>query len=292
MTSPDAFGQQSLHFEPQESEADLPEVRSLLGGLIERSSLYRSGKQYHELLGFIGKLRNFAPFNAMLLQIQKPGLTYAASAVDWATRFQRRPKEDARPLLILWPFAPVALVYDVLDTEGRDLPDAAAMFPARGKIDDARFTQLLARLASINITHALVDSGDGHAGSIRVASSLESRDNSWRYTMKINRNHPPAIKFVTLCHELGHLYLGHLGHDKKLAIPDRRGLAPSLVELEAESVAYIMASRCDVDSKPEQYLSRHIEQDLSIHDLDIYQVMRATGQVETALGLGVRSRVA
>ena len=68
------------------------------------------------------RLRNFAPFNAMLLQVQKPGLTYAASAADWRTTFKRKPKEGARPLLILWPFGPVALVYDVIDTEGKELP--------------------------------------------------------------------------------------------------------------------------------------------------------------------------
>ena len=52
----------------------------------------------------------------MLLQVQKPGLTYAASAWDWKTRFDRTIKEGARPLVILWPFSPVAFVYDVLDT--------------------------------------------------------------------------------------------------------------------------------------------------------------------------------
>ena len=31
-------------------------------------------------------------------------------------------KEGVRPLLILWPFAPVTLVYDVDDTEGDELP--------------------------------------------------------------------------------------------------------------------------------------------------------------------------
>ena len=33
-------------------------------------------------------------------------------------------KEGACPLLILWPFSPVALVYDVDDTEGEPLPDS------------------------------------------------------------------------------------------------------------------------------------------------------------------------
>ena len=58
-------------------------TRSLLDQLLEDSRLYKSGKHYKQLLHFVVRLRNFAPFNAMLLQIQKPGLMYAASARDW-----------------------------------------------------------------------------------------------------------------------------------------------------------------------------------------------------------------
>ncbi len=85
-------------------------ARSLLDQLLEESRLYKTSKDYFELLEFTKRLRNFAPFNAMLLHVQKPGLTYAASAYDWKTRFERRPKENVRPLLILWPFGPAALV--------------------------------------------------------------------------------------------------------------------------------------------------------------------------------------
>lgn len=71
----------------------------------------------------------------MLLLMQKPGLSYVASAYDWRERFGRKPKEEARPLLILWPFGPVAFVYDVLDTEGKPLPEDATFFFAQGPID-------------------------------------------------------------------------------------------------------------------------------------------------------------
>src|SRR3954468_6655012 len=100
--------------------------RSLLDQLLTDSRLYTQTKDYKNLLDFVIRLRNFAPFNAMLLHVQKPGLSYAASARDWEERFVRHPKEGARPLLILWPFAPVALVYDVLDTEGQELPKDVA----------------------------------------------------------------------------------------------------------------------------------------------------------------------
>jgi hypothetical protein len=87
-------------------------ARSLLDQLLTDSRLYTKSKHYKQLLDFVVHLRNFAPFNAMLLQVQKPGLRYAASAHDWRVRFGRTPIEGARPMLILWPFGPVALVYD------------------------------------------------------------------------------------------------------------------------------------------------------------------------------------
>jgi hypothetical protein len=106
---------------PQKTTDDADIVRSLLDQLLTDSRLYTKSQDYKELLDFVVRLRNFAPFNAMLLQIQKPGLSYAASAYDWRERFGRIPTEGARPLVILWPFGPVAFVYDVLDTKGKDL---------------------------------------------------------------------------------------------------------------------------------------------------------------------------
>lgn len=88
-------------------------ARAMLDQLLDDSRLYRKGSDYKNLLEFVVRLRNFAPFNAMLLQLQKPGLNHAASAHEWRERFGRTVKVHARPLLILWPFGPVALVYDV-----------------------------------------------------------------------------------------------------------------------------------------------------------------------------------
>lgn len=100
----------------QSSLFEHEDTRSLLTGLIQEARLYRTGKDYKELLDFIGRLPHIAPFNAMLLQIQKPGLQYAMAADDWHKRYERFPKEGARPLLILWPFGPVSFVYDVVAT--------------------------------------------------------------------------------------------------------------------------------------------------------------------------------
>lgn len=53
---------------------DSESTRALLDQLLADSRLYRTSQDYKELLEFAARLRNFAPFNAMLLQLQKPGL--------------------------------------------------------------------------------------------------------------------------------------------------------------------------------------------------------------------------
>ena len=72
----------------------------MLDQLLEDSRLYRKGSDYKNLLDFVVRLRNFAPFNALLLQIQKLGLNHAASARDWRETFGRTINDGARPLLI------------------------------------------------------------------------------------------------------------------------------------------------------------------------------------------------
>lgn len=263
--------------------------RSLLDQLLADSRLYKQSKDYKELLDFVVSLRNFAPFNAMLLQVQKPGLSYAASERDWRERFDRRPKEAARPLLILWPFGPVALVYDVMDTEGAPLPEDVASFVSRGSIDEARLTILERRLVRKNIDCLWVDAGDQSAGLIQVIQRASNENESTQYRIHINRNHPSPVKFTTLAHELGHLFLGHLGKDKKLKIPARPSLSHSQQELEAESVAYIVCERNGVKSKSQTYLSNFVDQNTAVDHLDVYQVMRAAGQVETLLGLAAHT---
>jgi hypothetical protein len=275
------------------SQSDLFEAeatRKLLDRLLAESSLYKNGAEFQELLAFVVRMRNFAPFNAMLLQLQKPGLMYAASSLDWLERFNRTLKIGARPLLILWPFAPVALVYDVEDTEGPELPVGVSPFAAAGEMDDARIDGFLNRLRRQQIEWRFIDAGSGSAGSITVTHRPEAKGGRSAYLMLVNRNHGPNVQFATIVHELGHLCLGHLGKDSALSIPDRRGGSHARRELEAESVSYLVCERSGVSSRADTYLSEFVESDMVADDLDLYQITRAAGQVETLLGLGMQSR--
>lgn len=265
-------------------------ARSLLDQLLEESRLYKSGTDYKQLLDFVVRLRNFAPFNAMLLQIQKPGLVYAASARDWRERFGRLINEDARPLLILWPFGPVALVYDVKDTHGLDLPEDVSPFIAHGMFDAGRLLEFESLLYKKQIQWIHLDAGEGKAGSIRCVSRAAKSDQSSVYEMRINEKHEPAVKFSTVIHELAHLCLGHLGKDGNLKIPARPHLTHAQVELEAESVAYIVCQRNGVKPKSESYLKNYVSEGTTTDSLGLYQIMRAAGQAETLLGLGAHTK--
>ncbi len=256
--------------------------RALIDQLIVATKLYNNSKAIHELVEFTIRLRAFAPFNAMLLHIQKPGLTHAATANDWWERFGRAPKSGARPLLVLRTMGPVDFVFDVQDTEGRDLPNSAFVFPTLGMLTDLRFAEIMQSVETEQINLIELDSGDGQAGWIRrTAQSEKPRGKHW-YELACNRNHPAPTRFVTVAHELAHLYLGHLGPDRGRRVPDRSTVGRPLMEVEAETTAYVVAKRAGLTPKSESYLANFQG---ALEDLNLFGVTRAANAVETAMGI-------
>ena len=62
-----------------------------------------------------------------------------------------------------------------------------------------------------------------------------------------------------LCHELAHIFLGHLGSDEELGWPSRTGLTHDSVEIEAESVSHIVMVRMGLVSASDAYLSSYFK---------------------------------
>lgn len=260
------------------------EARTVFDQLLAQARTYSEGRSFRELLDFSARMPQFAPFNAMLLHIQRPGLTFATSGHEWLMKFNRYPKSDARPLLMLWPFAPVVFVYDVLDTAGADLPEGIYNFYARGEIGPGRIARMIKSLASKGVRIEPIDAGDGVAGSIQKQAD-RSKKAAFCYALRLNSRHPAATQFVTLAHELGHLFLGHLGEDKARKIPDRSHLLHESREIEAELVAYLVARRTGIESASQSYLSGYIGDLDRVPSFELFQILRAAGQAETALGI-------
>jgi antirestriction protein ArdC len=106
----------------------------------------------------------------------------------------------------------------------------------------------------------------------------------------MNTNHTLAIQFTTLAHELGHLFLGHFGEDRIHRVPKRPFGSHTQIELEAESVAYIVCSRNGVQSRSQTYLAKYVSANTTVDQIDVYQVLRAAGQVESMLGVSAHPR--
>jgi hypothetical protein len=270
---------------------------ALVSTLLQESKLYRTGKDFKQLLDFVIRLPNFAPFNAFLLQLQKPGLRFAASAADWQAKFNRTIKEGARPLIILWPFSPIALVYDMDDTEGDNLPESVVhAFKATGNMTAKKLQAFFTLTAKQGINVKQIEYGDAHAGHIKrpehdLTVNSQSKDKKQKpdYQVRLNKRHDANVQFATLTHELAHLFLGHMKEDKFLKIPDRGKIAHDTKELEAESVCYIVCNRNGVKPNSESYLSDYVKEGVNIGVMDMYALFKAAGQIETLLGLVVHT---
>lgn len=151
---------------------ELPE----LDKLFDEVGTYRSSADFRELLDFIRRFRRIAPYNAMLLHIQKPGSTYVASASDWRDRFQRRPKPGARPLIVLRPFGPVAFVYELTDTEGEPFPQKIeSPFFADGFVPESFLNKFSFNMFLNGISLTEQDYGTDSAGFIKVVNEQIER---------------------------------------------------------------------------------------------------------------------
>ena len=81
--------------------------------------------------------------------------------------------------------------------------------------------------------------------------------------------------YGVLCHELAHIYLGHLGADKEGGWPYRLNLPLNVAEIEAESVAYIVCRRAGLRTHSAEYLSSYVEDSSDLDSISIDLVSRA-----------------
>jgi hypothetical protein len=273
-----------------------------LDELLHLTTQYRSGQDYFELMKFIARFRTYSPFNAMLIHAQKAGSRYVATARRWLDTWRRTIRIGARPMVILQPMGPVMFVFDVNDTEPLRgapplPPDIDRPFDVRsGKIRD-EYETLVENAKRDGIRVHEVDHGSQSAGSIQtrrgpsayqqvLAKQLPDRTVAYvevlvRYELAVNRNLSLEAKYVTLTHELGHLYCGHIGTTNPKWWPSRPGLPLDAKEFEAESAAYLACSRIGIDNPSEQYLAGYVQSGRDIPPISLENVLRSAGLIET-----------
>jgi hypothetical protein len=68
-------------------------------------------------------------------------------------------------------------------------------------------------------------------------------------------------QYGVLCHELAHIYLGHLGTDRDHWWPSRTDLDGRAIEIEAEATAFIVTTRRGLRGASAAYVSRYLDRE-------------------------------
>ena len=217
------------------------QVESTVDALLRESAAYRNSAAFQEMVSFMANFREYAPFNNMLVQLQNPSCSFFATQKDWHRRFNRRLKEDVRPMLILAPMHPVMLVYDLDSTEGPAVPAELRQFARfEGDWDQKRG----ARTTTNAATRDLIRVDDVKLSSTNAGfATISAGQDRIKMRIGLHDELDAPSRYGVLLHELAHVYLGHLGGDQDGWWPSRGDLARRAMEVEAEAVAYIVSRR-------------------------------------------------
>ncbi len=261
------------------SSAD--DSRRMLDELVSRALAYRTRGEWKEWRELSRHFPHLAPYNAMLLHVQNPGIRYALRAPVWEQQYGRRVKPGARPYVILQTMGPVAFVFDVSDTEpdgplARPLPETVTNpFPARGQPPPSALPNLKKACPSVGIVIEERDYATDLAGRVERVSG-RAHD----FHVSLNVKHTDAQKLGTLAHERAHVFCGHQGETERGWWPERRGMDLTAREFEAEAVAYFVTERMALDIGAVEYLAGYLDKDRPLPNYSLETVLKSAGKVE------------
>lgn len=257
---------------------------------------YRDSNEFKKMLDFIGSFPYLAPYNAMLVQMQKPGATFVLTGKKWA-EYGRQPKLNGQKLIVLKPFGPVQCVFDYEDTE--PIPNATKVMKeadlikkyteslqqAQGDLDKKKMDTLVSNLPVYGIyldDNFLASNSYGgyimpyHDQKLKVKIDKDYDIKiSSNFVISVNKKQSNAAKFHTICHELGHLFCNHQCYDKR----KKRKLTLKEKEFEAETVAWLMCKRHGISNPSDEYLASYAPKgEIPICSTEL--IMRAVTEIE------------
>ncbi len=276
--------------------------------LVHRTVTYRNSQKFHDMISYVGMMPYLAPYNAMLVDLQKPGTKIAFSISRWRDKYGRRPTINATPFIILVPFGPVQAIYDYESTEmieGMEWKNKAKMElieewcntlnKTNGHLDKQKWDMLLNNLPVYGIDidnsfRAATTYGgylrkfrqrDEYRANLKIPFAYDKKEGETyymtaraRFIISINGTQSLEAKFHTLCHELGHLFCRHRFYDDT-----KCGLTHKEKEFEAETVAWIVCKRHGVMNPSEEYLATY-SRNGEIPECSLDMIMKAVTEIE------------
>lgn len=213
-------------------------------------------------------------FNSAVLLVQRPGIGFAASETTWLKDYGRLPKPEARPLLIVKPFAPLDIYYEASDTysiDNRPLPEwmqngNRRLLPSMPEFSKEQFIFILNQHG---VYFGEKDFGERIYGEMIYQPNVVSieylnkngdlKPLLTHYVMLINSSLDFAQQIPAFFHEIGHLLCGHLTVDEEInktdflncKIPKRDELSHEQEEYEAEMTCALIMKAFGWDYTPD-----------------------------------------
>lgn len=276
------------------------EAKAVLDELVADALRYRHSPELKRFLTFVRGFRQYKPFNAFLVDVQRPGSRYVLPASRWASQYGHQVKVGSTPLIILQPFGPVMFVHDVQDVEpmpgARPLPRQitdpfSVLTTTPDHVVEAATQTLVANAVRDGVRVVRPRFGSQLAGRIRRDGQGTQRfqskvrppihmDVPVRYTCEVDVEQAGLTAYTTLTHELGHLYCGHLGTPNPKWWPDQTHQDHRTAEFEAEVVSAITVARLEPTAAMPPYLAQHLATTPTIPEgMNLERVMKAAGLI-------------
>ena len=241
--------------------ADLIKNKDIAGlnqHLKEGIKAYLNSDHYKEFLTKMSQFNQYSSRNLRLILAQKPDASYLAPYNTWR-KFERHVKRGEKALSVIIPVTYVKkdqqgqpildkngkpetgmtfrlkpTTFDVSQTEGKEMPKAAEV---KEQLTDLDYANLYRALMSIAKTNDVSVRFEEMAGETKGYYSPAEHQIVLR---SHDMNKSQLIK--TFIHEIAHSELHHSNN------PQREQLTRSNAELQAESVAYVVASYYGIDT--------------------------------------------
>jgi len=238
-------------------------VKELLEGLEERIERVQSSEEFKEYLQFFSSFHDYSYQNILLIKMQKPDARFVAGYKQWQKKFDRHVKKGEKGIMILAPykfkkkvtelkkevnegnivekevenekefvsFRPV-YVFDISQTEGEPVPSWKI------EVKDTR-KDLLEPLINYTSTRGI------KVEFRRLRDCLKGYSEGGKVVINSKLN--DTEKVAVLGHEVAHEVLHYDCDDRKLT--------EEIVELEAETVSFLVSDYFNIDNPSERYLA-------------------------------------
>lgn len=256
------------------------DIAGLNQHLKEGVKQYLNSEHYKHYLDKMSQLNNYSSRNIQLILAQNPNTKYVTSLNKWNKEFGRYINKGEKALKIIAPNIhlkkdsegnptldkegkpvtymtfQVKSVFDVSQTKGKELPKA--LQPVKENLSDLDYANLYRSLKTI------ADNNHVQVRFEQLDNGRRGRYNPKNNEIVIHKDMGKAQIIKTFLHETAHSELHHSHH------PQKENLTYSNAELQAESVAYVVASYYGMDTAEHSfgYLAKWTDDKKALSDLE------------------------